>query len=307
MNINSLDLNLLLAFDAIDRERNITLAAERVGLSQPALSNALARLRKLLNDPLFVRTAKGMEPTPYAVRLSGPIRKACELIDGALKIDASFDPTRTSRKFSVYMTDIGEAVMLPRLLRHLQTFAPRIGINVETIPKHGIQEAMTSGDVDLAVGLFEGLGGGFFEQRLYRDDFVCIVRADHPTVGNTFSQQQFIDLPHVLVSSGGTGHEAAIEKIVVKQRVKRSVALSVPHFLALPAIVAQTDATGTVPRKLALSFMNSINIKLLTSPIKFPTIEIKQHWHARYHHDPANKWLRSIFAELFSERNRRSR
>lgn len=248
-----------------------------------------------------------MEPTPYAVRLSGPIRKACELIDGALKIDASFDPTRTSRKFSVYMTDIGEAVMLPRLLRHLQTFAPRIGINVETIPKHGIQEAMTSGDVDLAVGLFEGLGGGFFEQRLYRDDFVCIVRADHPTVGNTFSQQQFIDLPHVLVSSGGTGHEAAIEKIVVKQRVKRSVALSVPHFLALPAIVAQTDATGTVPRKLALSFMNSINIKLLTSPIKFPTIEIKQHWHARYHHDPANKWLRSIFAELFSERNRRSR
>jgi len=307
MNINSLDLNLLLAFDAIDRERNITLAAERVGLSQPALSNALARLRKLLNDPLFVRTAKGMEPTPYAVRLSGPIRKACELIDGALKIDASFDPTRTSRKFSVYMTDIGEAVMLPRLLRHLQTFAPRIGINVETIPKHGIQEAMTSGDVDLAVGLFEGLGGGFFEQRLYRDDFVCIVRADHPTVGNTFSQQQFIDLPHVLVSSGGTGHEAAIEKIVVKQRVKRSVALSVPHFLALPAIVAQTDATGTVPRKLALSFMHSINIKLLTSPIKFPTIEIKQHWHARYHHDPANKWLRSIFAELFSERNRRSR
>lgn len=307
MNINSLDLNLLLAFDAIDRERNITLAAERVGLSQPALSNALARLRKLLNDPLFVRTAKGMEPTPYAVRLSGPIRKACELIDGALKIDASFDPTRTSRKFSVYMTDIGEAVMLPRLLRHLQTFAPRIGINVETIPKHGIQEAMTSGDVDLAVGLFEGLGGGFFEQRLYRDDFVCIVRADHPTVGNTFSQQQFIDLPHVLVSSGGTGHEAAIEKIVVKQRVKRSVALSVPHFLALPAIVAQTDATGTVPRKLALSFMNSINIKLLTSPIKFPTIEIKQHWHARYHHDPANKWLRGVFAELFSERNRRSR
>ena len=307
MNINSLDLNLLLAFDAIDRERNITLAAERVGLSQPALSNALARLRKLLNDPLFVRTAKGMEPTPYAVRLSGPIRKACELIDGALKIDASFDPTRTSRKFSVYMTDIGEAVMLPRLLRHLQTFAPRIGINVETIPKHGIQEAMTSGDVDLAVGLFEGLGGGFFEQRLYRDDFVCIVRADHPTVGNTFSQQQFIDLPHVLVSSGGTGHEAAIEKIVVKQRVKRSVALSVPHFLALPAIVAQTDATGTVPRKLALSFMNSINIKLLTSPIKFPTIEIKQHWHARYHHDPANKWVRSIFAELFSARNRRSR
>ncbi|HEY4203410.1 MAG TPA: LysR family transcriptional regulator [Xanthobacteraceae bacterium] len=307
MNINSLDLNLLLAFVAIDRERNITLAAEHVGLSQPALSNALARLRKLLNDPLFVRTAKGMEPTPYAVRLSGPIRKACELIDGALKIDASFDPTRTSRKFSVYMTDIGEAVMLPRLLRHLQTFAPRIGINIETIPKHGIQEAMTSGDVDLAVGLFEGLGGGFFEQRLYRDDFVCIVRADHPTVGNTFSQQQFIDLPHVLVSSGGTGHEAAIEKIVVKQRVKRSVALSVPHFLALPAIVAQTDATGTVPRKLALSFMNSINIKLLTSPIKFPTIEIKQHWHARYHHDPANKWLRSVFAELFSERNRRSR
>jgi hypothetical protein len=134
MNINSLDLNLLVAFVAIDRERNITLAADRVGLSQPALSNALARLRKILNDPLFVRTVRGMEPTPYAASIAEPIRKACELIDGALKMDASFDAARSSRTFSIFMTDIGEAVMLPRLLRHLQTIAPGVCIHIESIP-----------------------------------------------------------------------------------------------------------------------------------------------------------------------------
>ncbi len=168
MNVNSLDLNLLVAFTAIYRERNITLAADRVGLSQPALSNALARLRKFLNDPLFVRTARRMEPTPYAASIAEPIRKACELIDGALKIDSSFNAALSPRKFSIYMTDIGEAVMLPRLLHHLQRIAPGVGINIEAIPRRGVQEAMTSDDVDLAVGLFEGLPGGFFETSLSR-------------------------------------------------------------------------------------------------------------------------------------------
>ena len=226
MNINSLDLNLLVAFVAIDRERNITLAADRVGLSQPALSNALARLRKILNDPLFVRTVRGMEPTPYAASIAEPIRKACELIDGALKIDASFDAARSSRTFSVFMTDIGEAVMMPRLLRHLQTIAPNVGINIESIPRRGIQESMISGDVDLAVGLFEGLSGGFFEELLYRDEFVCIANTEHPTVKDTLSLQQFSTLPHVVVSSSGTAHEVGIERTIAKQRIKRPVAMT---------------------------------------------------------------------------------
>ena len=299
MNINSLDLNLLVAFVAIDRERNITLAADRVGLSQPALSNALARLRKILNDPLFVRTVRGMEPTPYAASIAEPIRKACELIDGALKMDASFDAARSSRTFSIFMTDIGEAVMLPRLLRHLQTIAPSVCINIESIPRRGVQEAMISGDVDLAVGQFEGLAGGFFEQLLYRDEFVCIANAEHPTVTDTLSEQQFSTLPHVLVSSGGATHEAAVERMIAKQRMKRPVTMVVPHILTLPVVISQTDTIGTVPRNLALTFASSANIKLLRSPFKLPTIDIKQHWHERYHYDPANRWLRSVFLELF--------
>ncbi len=299
MNINSLDLNLLVAFVAIDRERNITLAADRVGLSQPALSNALARLRKILNDPLFVRTVRGMEPTPYAASIAEPIRKACELIDGALKIDASFDAARSSRTFSIFMTDIGEAVMMPRLLRHLQTIAPGVGINIESIPRRGIQEAMISGDVDLAVGLFEGLSGGFFEQLLYRDEFVCIANTEHPTVKDTLTLQQFSTLPHVVVSSSGTAHEVGIERIIAKQRIKRPVAMTVSHFLTLPVVISQTDTIGTVPRNLALSFTNSANIRLFKPPLKLPTIDIKQHWHERYHYDPANRWLRGVFLELF--------
>lgn len=296
-----IDLNLLNAFDAIFRERNITLAANRIGLSQPAMSNALARLRRSLNDPLFVRTARGMEPTPYAEKLAQPIGDACELIKGALRIGTEFDPMSSTRVFTFYMTDIGEVVLLPPILRHLRQSAPQVGIKVVRIPQKGVQEAMAAGEVDLAVGLFPGLQAGFFEQRLYRDSFVCIVRADHPRIKNTLTARQFSEVPHVLVSSAGTGHEAAVEKIIARLRVKRSIGLTVPHFLVLPMIIAQTDFIVTVPQRVASSFSNLATIKVVKPPIKFPTIEIKQHWHERFHHDPANKWMRGVIAELFLE------
>ena len=160
---------------------------------------------------------------------------------------------------------------------------------------------MAAGEVDLAVGLFPSLRAGFFEQRLYKDVFVCIARADHPEIGNTLTAKQFVEIPHLLVFSEGTGHNAAVEKIIAKQRVKRVITLTVPHFLVLPTIVAQTDYIATVPQKLAKSLLNATSVKMVKPPIEFPGIEIKQHWHERFHHDPANKWLRSVIAELFRD------
>lgn len=299
MNIGSLDLNLLVVFDAILRERSITLAASRIGLSQPAMSNALARLRHTLNDPLFVRTSHGMEPTPYAEQIAGPISRACESIENALRVGSTFDPASSSRTFTFYMTDIGEVVLLPSILRHLQKVAPRISIKVVRVPQRGAQHAMTAGEVDLAIGLFPSLQAGFYEQMLYRDTFVCIARADHPQIRHTLTRRQFTEIPHVLVSSAGTGHEAAVENIIARQRVKRSIALTVPHFLVLPMIVAQTDLIVTIPQRVALAFSGTPGMKILKPPIGFPHIDIKQHWHERFHHDPANKWMRGVVAELF--------
>jgi DNA-binding transcriptional LysR family regulator len=298
MNIKDIDLNLLVVFDSVMRERNITLAARRLGLSQPALSNALSRLRRTLGDPLFVRTGHGMEPTPYAERLAGPIRQARGLIDDALSVRTAFEPAKSNRIFTFYMTDIGEVVMLPSILRYLQKEAPQIGVKVLRIPQFGVHEAMATGEVDLAVGLFPTLQTSFFEQALYRDNFVCIARRDHPSIGSSITEKQFSTIPHILVASTGTGHDVIIEHVMAEQQVKRSVALTVPDFIVLPTIVGQTDLIVTIPARAARSFPNP-NIKSLKPPIEFPDIEVKQHWHERFHHDPANKWMRNVIARLF--------
>ena len=146
MNIGSLDFNLLVAFDAIEREGSITRAAGRIGISQPALSNALARLRRVFNDPLFVRTGEGMEPTPFAKRLAKPIRRGCDLINEALRTATDFDPKISTRSFSFYMSDIGEIVNLPVILRHLQKVAPLITVKVSRIPQHDVHKAMEAGE-----------------------------------------------------------------------------------------------------------------------------------------------------------------
>jgi DNA-binding transcriptional LysR family regulator len=295
----SLDLNLLVVFDAIVKDRNITRAARRVGLSQPAMSSALARLRRTFNDPLFVRTGNGMQPTPYAQLLAPPIQRACELVASSLEIETAFDPLAATRTFQFYMSDIGEGVFLPRLLAALAERAPRIKVQVLRIPEYGEQAAMAAGDVDVAVGFFPDLKAGFFQQRLYVDEFVCLLRADYPLPKGGLSVKQFSEMRHAVITTAGTGHEAAVERAVAKHRLR--VALTIPHFLAMPAIVSQTDYIVTVPRRLALAFASYPGIRMVDSPIKIPPFELKQHWHERYHNDPANRWIRALIAELFLE------
>jgi DNA-binding transcriptional LysR family regulator len=299
--ISNVDLNLLVAFDAILKERNITLAAQRIGLSQPAMSSALGRLRRTFDDALFVRTGRGMQPTPYAELLAPPIQRACELIAGSLTIGAAFQPATATRTFSFSMTDIGEAVFLPRLIDALAHQAPKVKVRVLRIPARGAQEAMAAGEVDIAIGLFPDLKAGFFQQRLYRDEFVCVLRADHPRASAPLTARAFAEMRHAAIESFGTGHEAAVERAFARQRLHRRIGLTIPHFMALPAIVAHTDLIVTVPRRLARAFAAFPNIALVETPIRIPSFDIRQHWHKRYHHDDANKWMRRLIAELFLE------
>jgi DNA-binding transcriptional LysR family regulator len=242
-----------------------------------------------------------MQPTPYAELLAPPIQRACELVASSLTIGSEFDPGASTRTFTFYMTDIGQGIFLPKLLPALESRAPRVKVNVLRIPERGAQEAMAAGDVDLAVGLFPDLKAGFFQQRLYRDEVVCLVRADHPRAKGPISVRQFAEMRHAVVASAGTGHEAAIERAFTEQRQQRRIALTIPHFLALPIIVARTDYIVTVPRRLALAFEGLAGIRMVEPPIRIEPFEIRQHWHERYHHDPANKWMRGLIAELFLE------
>jgi DNA-binding transcriptional LysR family regulator len=160
---------------------------------------------------------------------------------------------------------------------------------------------MAAGEVDIAIGLFPDLKAGFFQQRLYRDEFVCIVRTGHPATRMPLTAKAFADLRHAWIESAGTGHQGVVERAFARQRLHPRIGVTVPHFMALPAIVAATDLIATVPRRLARTFAAYPNITLVDAPLRLPSVDIRQHWHKRYHHDDANKWLRHLVADLFLE------
>lgn len=300
MNMTDLDLNLLRAFDAIATEGSVTVAGERIGLSQPAMSNALARLRQLFDDPLFVRTPRGMRPTPFAQQLAQPVREALRLIQGALQQHAGFDPRSSGNTFRFYMSDIGEMVFLPGLLERVKRDAPGVKIEVMRIPIKDVHTALEAGELDLAVGFLPGLTTGMLQQPLFREHYVCMLRADHPAIGAKISAKQFREAAHVVVSYAGTGHQV-IEETFLAEGLGARIAVRVPHFLVVPMILARTDLIVTVPSRVAAVFARLGNFKVLKLPLPMPSFEVRLHWHQRYNQDPANRWLRGVMAELYAE------
>jgi DNA-binding transcriptional LysR family regulator len=300
MNIADIDLNLMRAFDAIATEGSVTVAGERIGLSQPAMSNALARLRQLFDDPLFGRTPRGMRPTPFAQQLAQPVREALRLIQGALQQHAGFDPASSDNTFRLSMSDIGEMVFLPGLLERVKRDAPGVKIEVERISIKDTLAELEAGELDLAVGFLPGLTTGMRQQPLFREHYVCMLRADHPVIGAKISAKQFRLAAHVLVSYAGTGHQV-IEETFVKEGLNGRIAARVPDFLVVPMILARTELIVTLPSRVAVVFAQLGKFKVLELPIDMPSFEVRLHWHQRFHQDPANRWLREVMAELYAE------
>lgn len=298
--ILDLDLKLLVAFEAVLMQRNVTAAAQSIGLTQPAMSTALGKLRKVFKDPLFVRTSRGMEPTPFAMQLAEPIRHALHLIRQTLNREKTFDAATSTRTFRIVMTDIGERVFLPALLQRLSEIAPGVNVHTVQLPVKEMREALESGQMDLAVGFIPDLAAGFYQQRLFKRSYVCVARGDHPTIGDTLTLKQYLAASHAIVSATGTGHDV-VERMLAERGHTRRIALHVTHFLAIPLIVANTDLVVTIPTMLAESYLPTMNIKLLAPPLKMPVYAIMQYWHERFHEDPANRWLREIFCELFRD------
>lgn len=300
MNVSDLDLNLLRVLDAVLRERSVTAAAVRLGLTQPAVSNALARLRAAFGDALFVRTPGGMAPTPFARELDDPVREALALIESALARGGGFDPASSKRAFRFYMSDLGEISFLPPLVERVRRLAPGIYLEALGLPLEAIDEALASGALDLAVGFLPGLAAPVRRRRLFRDPYVCLMRSDHPRIGARLTRKLFLEASHALVSSPGSGHHV-IEEALQRHGVTRRIALRVPHFTVVPMVLARTDLLLTLPSQVARAYEADGRFKSLPVPLPIPPAEVAVHWHERFERDAGNRWLRELMIALFAQ------
>lgn len=264
MNLEDIDLNLLVVYHHLLRERSVSGAAQKLGLTQPTVSNALKRLRTLLGDELFLRTARGMEPTPYATQLHEPIAYALSTIHSALNEQAMFDPLTSDRRFILGMTDLGEIELLPKLMDVLEEAAPRVTLSTAVDNSASLRQEMEAGHVDLAIGLLPDLKTGFFQQRLFMQRYVCLFRKDHPLSKHKgkLTEHQFFEADHVVVVSEGTGH-AQMDRIIEGKGRKRRVRLLVPHFVAVGHILATSDMIATVPERYALRYAEPFGLGMV--------------------------------------------
>jgi DNA-binding transcriptional LysR family regulator len=301
---HQIDLNLLELFDTVFRTRNLTATGVRLGLSQPAVSYGLAKLRESYGDALFVRMQRGVQPTPFAEQLAQPVAAALHIVRGTVQKTA-FVPAQATRTFRIAMTDIGERYFMPRLSQWLAAQAP--GVTVETLSPTlaELSEGLATGDVDMAVGYIPGLGKQLHQQVLFREHFVYLMRQGHPALAGALTVGQLRHLGHVVASPPGTQHFATVEKVLASPRVKARIALRVRSFLCVGPIVAETDLVSPVPNNLARLVATHLDLRLCPPPTKFPEFDISMYWHQRYHQDPALLWMREAMASLFATGKKR--
>jgi DNA-binding transcriptional LysR family regulator len=294
--LSALDLNLLVVLGALLEERHVTRAAGRVGLSQSATSHALARLRELYGDPLLVRSGRRLDLTPRAVELLPQLSRGLAELGGTLTGARAFDPLTARRSFEVGMADYGQALLLPPLLRTLNTHAPNIDLAINAFPS--AVERLDDGSMHLAVLVGASFPKGLSSHKLFDDGFTCMVRKGHPEVrGNRLSLARYLSQSHVLVSP--TGQAGSIVDSELERRgFTRRIALRVSSFLIAPQVVSESDLVSTGPSRLLRALAARYPIRLFQPPLRLPRFEQHLVWHSRLDHDPAHDWLRRQFIEL---------
>ena len=297
MDIRALDLNLLVGFDAMVEHRHVTRAAEAIGLSQPAMSAAVGRLRTLFDDPLFVKTGAHMRPTPRAAQLAASVRLVIGTVKGEILQSQTFDPLQAQRTFKIVAPDIAEIKLLPKLLACFAVQAPRAKLRTLAMPRHAA-EVLESGEAELAVGYFPDLRkAGFYQQKLFSAGLACVVRRDHPTIGATMSLKQYLAASHALVRPEGREH--VFDQALQARGMKRHVVLEISHHMSLLPVIESTDLVATLPQDLAELFVSHAAVRMLPAPVTSPAVEVMQFWHGRFHKDPGNVWLRGVLHRLF--------
>lgn len=301
LNPEEIDLKLLRLLDSLYATRSVTRTAEQIALSQPTVSIGLARLRKMLSDPLFVRTSEGMQPTPRTEDLMPAVRQVLAGMSQLISSASQFDAATSERTFRIFMTDASHITLMPRLFAHVHALAPGIRLEAATIGPQMASE-LQSGEADLALGLIPGLEAGFYQQALFDQDWICLANPRHPRLGAKLTLKTYLSEAHVGIVSG-TG-ATLLDNALYRAGQQRQVQLALPGFLGLPAILQGSDLIATLPRHIGETLAHSASLRVLPCPLAIDGFTVKQYWHTRFHHDPANTWLRGICSSLFLQTQR---
>lgn len=294
------DLNLLPIFVALMEERNVTRAAERLGMTQPALSNALARLRVTLRDPLFVRERYGIQPTPVAIELAPLIADALARLDDAVLGQQEFDPATADRLFTIAPNGYVEYVLVPALVARLERDAPGIKLRLTPYGNDLAETGVVGGTTAMVLGRIVDPPDNLIVQHLMDECLDCVVRADHPVIAEGLTQDRFESLKHVNVVPPGR-MRAGLFQALAERGLKREVALSVTNFFAVAEMIAVTDHVATLPRLICRRLEHDPRLRVLPAPVDLGTFPVEMAWHVRYRHDPAHRWLRETVARVVRE------
>lgn len=301
MDISGLDLNLLRVFDAVFRHGSVSRAAHELGLSQPAASQAVTRLRQLLGDPLFERMHGGVRPTPRAERLAVAVRTALATLEVALAEAHSFDPLQANQCFRIHLSDIGEARFLPPLMQALREKAPNVQLETLPMPMAEIADALDRGSLDIAIGFLPGVTGTQ-QQVLLSDRYALLLRQGHPVLRDLKTErldtEHLRGLDYVVVRS----HSETL-RILRKLELQHQVRLSAAHFMAVPSIVRQTDLAVIMPAEIAETFVAQGGYVMLQADLPESAFDVSLHWSWRFAREPANQWLRELVGEVFRQRS----
>ncbi|QNB14849.1 LysR family transcriptional regulator [Paraburkholderia tropica] len=297
MSLTKIDLNLFIVFEAVYRTRNLTRAAELLFITQPAVSNALARMRKTFGDQLFVSTSAGMMPTPVSENIIGRVREALQLLDSSTHAGEQFDPATSQRTFRLSMNDLTEALLLPALEEVLQRQAPGIRIESYFTTRREVPEALASGAVNLAIDAPLIDDPQLEQQALGQDRYACLLRKEHPFTKKKLTLDDYLQLGHIHVSSRRQG-PGLVDTELNKLGLRRTIQTRVQHYLVAPLIAMRTDLVLTAP----LALLRRYDARILALPFELPELESHGYWHRSVSGDPAHRWLREQIGRLMRSR-----
>lgn len=300
--LRQFDLNLLVAFDLLMQEQSVSRAAERLFVTQSAMSHILQRLRQQLDDPLLVKTPAGMKPTERAIALVEPVRTVLRDIERLIRPPEAFDPQTSQRSFVIAATDYIEVLLATRLVERINAQAPGVNLQFRRTGMGFPATELENGEVDVLLGFEVMLKPPklFCCETLFDDGMACLVRAGHPTVGDTLSLEEYLKLPHMLISRTGTAG-GQVDEWLAGRGLERRIALMVPHFLSAPLIVANTDLVLALPGRIAERFVRLAPLKTVPLPFELPRYGSVMVWHPLREKEQAHAWLREQIREVCLE------
>lgn len=310
MNINKIDLNLLIYLDVLLRECNVTRSANKLNITQPAMSNGLKRLRDLLNDPLLVRTSEGMKPTEKALRLQPIVRKVLLELEEALQPESDFNETTSTRVFRIMASDYATSTVIPRLLNRLREQAPGITLDIMT-PSDVTFHDVEAGKIDMAINRFEELPQSFHQKSVWFDTFVCMMSSNNP-VKNHFDIEAYLQAQHIWVSKTGFGIGVGMDPTDVQKLGwvdealqaldhKRSIRVFTRSYHTAMHLALEQDLIATLPKKVAMINKKNPDLVILDPPFDIPEIELKMIWSPLLHHDASHIWFRRQVIDVANE------